>query len=217
MKEQTITKPVPALLPWSTKAKLIASALVVFHLGAVFLAPMWFASGQQSPVIAPLMAWYRPYINAMFLNHGYAFFAPNPGPTHLMRYELTFDNGRAKESAVFPNLAEEWPRLLYHRHFMLSETLYTYSNFPPLSEDAPPEVKAEHAARQQQYELLKKSFSNHAAAVNHAVGADVHRIEHRPLYPYEVLRDRKRLDAEDTFRDLDAPQATPEDIQGATR
>ena len=201
------------VIRWSPHAKLIASILVAFHVSAVFLAPMWFASGQQSPAIAPLMSVYRPYINAAFLNHGYAFFAPEPGPTHLVRYRLQFDNGRADEEGVFPNLATERPRLLYHRHFMLSESLFTYSNLPPLGPNATRAEQAEHAARTQHYELLKSSLARHVAAANHAETAILHRWEHRPLFPDEVTRNGKRLDAEDTYRDLDALPPAREVLQ----
>ncbi len=204
----------PAQSPcWSPRVKLLASALVALHLLAVFLAPMWFASGQQSPAIAPLMVAYRPYINALFLNHGYAFFAPEPGPTHLVRYQLQFDNGRADETGVFPHLATQRPRLLYHRHFMLSESLYTYGNLPTLGPTATDIEQAEHAARVRQYELLKSSLARHLAAANHASAAVVHRWEHRPLFPDEVTRYRKRLDAEETYRDLDAPPPAREELQ----
>ena len=36
---------------------------------------------------------FRPYLEAAYLDHGYAFFAPDPGPSHLVRYELEFDDG----------------------------------------------------------------------------------------------------------------------------
>ena len=63
-----------------------------------------------------------PYIEAADLNHGYRFFGPDPGPGHLVRYHLEMPDGSSRDD-VFPNLAEERPRLLYHRYFMLSEHL----------------------------------------------------------------------------------------------
>ncbi|HTN75645.1 MAG TPA: hypothetical protein VL096_10385 [Pirellulaceae bacterium] len=202
---EPISAPIEPLATWSPRAKLIVSALVMFHLLGVFLAPLWFASGQQSPLIAPLMVAYRPYINTLYLNHGYAFFAPNPGSSHLVRYRLEFANGRQPEEGVFPNLQEERPRLLYHRHFMLSESLFTYSNFPPLPPTATESERAEHAARRQAYFALKRSFQQHLAAAHHAEQVELRRLEHRPLFVDEVARDGKRLDADETYRDLDAP------------
>jgi hypothetical protein len=189
---------------WSPRAKLLASALVVFHLLAVFIAPMWFASGQQSPVIAPLARTYRPYIEAMYLNHGYAFFAPEVGPSHLVEYKLSFAGGRPAETGRFPDKNQQWPRLLYHRHFMLSESLYTYSNLPPLPPAAPQSIKERYAASLQQRDLLKASLANHLRHTRHADGAELHRIEHRLLLVDQFLGGKKLADA-DTFIDLDAP------------
>ena len=55
-----------------------------------------------------------------YLNHGYQFFAPDPAGSNLIRYQV-FDSGGAEIAAgQFPNLDEQWPRLLYHRHMMLA-------------------------------------------------------------------------------------------------
>lgn len=85
-----------------------------------------------------LAAWvepvFRPYLRAANLNHGYRFFAPEPGPAHLVSYSLRRADGSMLEG-VFPNLTEHQPRLLYHRHFMLSEFVNTLiaevPQFPP--------------------------------------------------------------------------------------
>lgn len=70
------------------------------------------------------MVWraYRPYLDAAYLNHGYHFFAPEPGPSHLIRYEVASKEG-GRVTGFFPDRRKHWPRLLYHRHFMLSEHL----------------------------------------------------------------------------------------------
>src|SRR5688572_28239472 len=91
---------------WSRTAKAVASVLVSLHLAAVFIAPMSFAVRPGSPAIDPLRAAFRPYIQAMFLDHGYAFFAPDPGPSHLVEYRLIYDNGRAPEKGRFPDIHE---------------------------------------------------------------------------------------------------------------
>jgi hypothetical protein len=70
---------------------------------------------------------YRPYVEGMSLANGYRFFAPEPGPSHIVRYQLTFDDGSTREG-VFPNREVNKPRLLYHRHFMMSEFLNTLEN-----------------------------------------------------------------------------------------
>ena len=107
---------------WSPRARAIVSLLIVVHLSAVLLAALTAVGG--SDLWRLLAVPLGPYIQAVDLkNHGYRFFAPDPGPSHLVRYYLTMPDGSQREG-VFPNLAEEKPRLLYHRYFMLSEHLY---------------------------------------------------------------------------------------------
>ena len=118
--------------------KLAISLLLVLHLAAVFTAPFAAACnvrGSSSPLADAMYRTLRPYIAALFLDHGYFFFAPDPGPNHLVEYKVEFADGRGPIEGRFPNLATERPRLLYHRHFMLSESLYN-AFVPP---QAPPE------------------------------------------------------------------------------
>ena len=79
--------------------RIAASVLLGAHLMAVFVAPM--AVPTSSPLVPPstsplagtFFRFFRPYLQAAFLNHGYKFFAPDPGPSHLVRYELTMADG----------------------------------------------------------------------------------------------------------------------------
>ncbi len=77
-----------------------------------------------------------PYLRAGYLNHGYRFFAPEPGPSHLVRYELDLKSGVTVEGK-FPDPDEQWPRLLYHRMFMISETLFNLGELPVLDNPTP--------------------------------------------------------------------------------
>jgi hypothetical protein len=99
--------------------KIALSVLLAVHVMALVVCP-WSIEG--SPIAQRLWRFYRPYVEVAFLNHGYHFFAPEPGPSHLVRYELELPGGK-QLAGVIPNLAEEQPRLLYHRHFMLTEFL----------------------------------------------------------------------------------------------
>ncbi|MBI1903626.1 MAG: hypothetical protein HYS13_21195 [Planctomycetia bacterium] len=105
----------------SRRAKLLVSAWLVLHLAAVALPPLWVLSGDSGPVSAAKrgLSWY---IDPMFLNHGYGFFGPDPGPSFLLRCELELPDGRKIEQ-TYPDLKEHRPRLLYHRHFMLTSRL----------------------------------------------------------------------------------------------
>jgi hypothetical protein len=114
---------------------------VIWHLVGVMVAPISVPPQMNrgdSVLGAELKKAYGPYITATFLDHSYKFFAPNPGASHLVRYDLYFADGTSRvnrDDQVFPNRLEHWPRLLYHRHFMLTE----FMNFPPIWEfGAPP-------------------------------------------------------------------------------
>src|SRR5262245_32283171 len=121
--------------PWRPWWRWLISAALAFHVAAVFMGPFAFSTqtpgGRSSNLAEWLMPVFRPYVQAAYLEHGYAFFAPDPGPSHLVEYQVDFDDGRPSIAGTFPNLKEHRPRLLYHRHFMLSEQLH--SSFTPAS------------------------------------------------------------------------------------
>ena len=77
------------------------------------------------PPASPLFesAWLaaRPYLDALYLNHGYHFFAPEPSFSTLVAYRTELPGGTVLDERM-PNRGI-WPRLLYHRHFMLTEYL----------------------------------------------------------------------------------------------
>lgn len=100
------------------RTRRIVSVLLFLHLVAIASVPL--AMHPASPLCVGTWRLFRPYLDAFYLNHGFHFFAPDPGPSHLIRFELDFDDGQHSEG-VFPNPQVQTPRLLYHRHFMLSE------------------------------------------------------------------------------------------------
>lgn len=113
------SNPSPGTSSLNPQWKVVLSILLIFHVTALVVCP-WSIEG--SPIALKVWRGYRPYVEAAFLNHGYHFFAPEPGPSHLVRYELELPGGK-QLAGVIPNLEEEQPRLLYHRHFMLTEFL----------------------------------------------------------------------------------------------
>jgi len=113
----------------SRPLRIALGLLVTLHVTAVFVGP-WSMPPYDSAISRIFAGLMHPYIRAMSLDNGYRFFAPEPGPSHLIRYEITQANGEQIEG-IFPNLQLEQPRLYYHRHFMLSEfanTLYVDSS-----------------------------------------------------------------------------------------
>jgi hypothetical protein len=183
----------------------LVSLLIVVHLTAVFISPFAFISsspGSVSPAAAAVAGQLSAYSDLAFLNHGYAFFAPNPGPSHLVRYRLEFDDERPALEGQFPDRQKHWPRLLYHRHFMLSEQLHSDSESP----DPPPtndrnEIDA-WRRRRDLYEAKFHCYENHLLNHHGASRVTMVRVEHQQPDWADVLREGKRLDAADLFREL---------------
>jgi hypothetical protein len=96
------------------------SLLLALHLVAVVVAPA--AVPPSSYLEGRTWDLFQPYLETAYLNHGYHYFAPEPGPSHLLRYEADLPGGERIEGLV-PDRASLWPRLFYHRHFMLAERL----------------------------------------------------------------------------------------------
>jgi hypothetical protein len=102
--------------------RAIVSVLVILHVAAVFIGP--WAMTPSSQLAVTVARTFQPYIDILSLGNGYRFFAPEPGPSHLVRYEVTLNDGTLKQG-VFPDRSQHKPRLLYHRYFMLSEFVNT--------------------------------------------------------------------------------------------
>ncbi len=108
--------------PWSVTRRRWVSVLLLLHLGAIFVAPLAVVD-PASEFSVSLHRTISPYTQSLFLDHGYRFFAPEPGPSHFVIYEIQQADGNLI-TGRFPDPDNNWPRLLYHRWFMLSETMY---------------------------------------------------------------------------------------------
>ncbi len=109
-------------LVWSRLHRQVASLAIIAYLAVLLLGPLSNPIG--SPHFSlPLAGKIGPIHRALFLGHGYRFFAPDPGPTHRVLYRGIRADG-TEFSGHFPDRDQDWPRLLYHRWFMLSETLF---------------------------------------------------------------------------------------------
>jgi len=108
--------------PRSWKRRLAfytVNVLLLGHLVAVCAAPM--SVQPSSPLQQGLWLTMSPYVQLLYQNNGFHFFAPNPEGANSVLYTLEFSDGSTRDGK-FPN-RQIWPRLLYHRHFMLSEFL----------------------------------------------------------------------------------------------
>lgn len=163
----------------STWRRWLISIALAVHLMAIAMPPMMFQSG-GSAIVATLLTPLRAYTEFLYLDRGYAFFAPDPGPSHLIEAAVTQSDGQRIETK-YPDRQQQWPRLLYHRHFMLSEYL-TEVYFPP----GPPRelfetdrAAAEEWARLRlRYEHVRQSIVNHLRHQNGDKPVAIRRIEH---------------------------------------
>ncbi len=111
-----------ASLQSSKRRKLFMVAVngwLIFHLMAITIAPA--SVSPSSELFRDGWRFFRPYLQAMYLNHGYHFFAPEPAASTLLAYTIEKQDGSQIQGRI-PN-RQISPRLLYHRHFMLTEFL----------------------------------------------------------------------------------------------
>jgi hypothetical protein len=173
----------------SKRFRLVLSILIAAHLLAIFLPPLSFqtrGSLGQSPSVATLLGPLESYGQFLYIDRGYAFIAPDPGPSHLIQVAVTDPSTRdtsgtaTREEWMYPDRSRQWPRLLYHRHFMLTEYLYEIYQ-PPLPDDVsqlqPDELKFWTDARSR-YEHFRQSMIRHLEHENPNHEIAVRRIEH---------------------------------------
>ena len=161
----------------------LLSLAILFHLAAVAFPPLAFqARGPLggSPSVQAFLTPVRGYGEFLYLNRGYAFFAPDAGPSHLIQVALTDDAGNVEER-MYPDLGRDWPRLLYHRHFMLAEFLqdaYQPPLPPPSYAEEDPEAYEQWGRVRARYEAIRGSITNHLADRHPDHQVAIRRIEH---------------------------------------
>jgi hypothetical protein len=97
--------------------RLAVNLWLVFHLAAIIIAPA--AVGPASDLVMAAWDRFQPYLEILYLNHGYHYFAPEPDESTLLSFEADLPDGSIVRGRI-PNRATQ-PRLLYHRYFMLTE------------------------------------------------------------------------------------------------
>ncbi len=176
---------------WSPARRFAASVLVAVHLAAVMSAP--WAGPPPAPELAQRVAQLlAPYQVMAFLNHGYRFFAPDPGPSHIVRYELDLADGTT-ESGRLPDPENHWPRLLYHRYFMMTETLFnTYSQiqdqapFDLMNDQQRQEVENRNAYARRLLQVLAKGIADQLLKDRDAVSVRLYLQQHDIPFPEDV-------------------------------
>ena len=152
----------------SRRARTVLSVLLILHLVAITSAPL--AMEPSSLLGQKLFGVFRPYLDLFYLNHGYHFFAPEPGPGHLIRYEIEMSDGHVMDG-VFPDPDKQRPRLLYHRHFMLTEFANRLAVDP---------------GQQEAMDELARSFAEHLIHQNNGERATLYLQRHYIPTPEQV-------------------------------
>ncbi len=168
----------------------LLSVWLVFHVFCVFIAPA--AMPPASPLLEDGYRIALPYNEALFLNHGYHYFAPDPGASTLIGYSIP-RAGDAPLVGRFPDVSIR-PRLLYHRYFMLAENLWAF-------EDA---TQSE----------MQRAYARHFAMIHNAAKIELSRVSHEPSSIVRIQAGGK-LDDPEMFEeeslgefDFSAPQET---------
>ncbi|HEX4132573.1 MAG TPA: hypothetical protein VHZ24_21250 [Pirellulales bacterium] len=171
---------------WSRPVCCLATLAIVWHLAGVLVGPISLPPSILGSAAQRYL--FRRYNELMYLDHAYKFFAPDPGPSHLIRYDIEMADG-SHTTGVFPNLADEWPRLFYHRYFMLSERL---ANGPP-DADTPMTADWTHRPVTRWEHGLAQSYANHLLAHYHGRSVTLSLVQHMLISP-EQVKEGDKLD-----------------------
>jgi hypothetical protein len=159
--------------PWLRR---LVSFWLAFHLAAIIIAPA--AVEPASVLTHDVCRLFLPYLHALYLDHGYHFFAPEPAESTLLAYVAERDDGTVIRGRI-PDRRTK-PRLLYHRYFMLTEHM----------NDATEEVER----------LWHESYAGHIARENGASRVTLIQQTHK-LSTAERVRDGGRLDDPECYDD----------------
>jgi hypothetical protein len=137
-----------------------------------------------------------------------------------MRFTLQNADG-SQATLQFPDKQAQWPRLMYHRHFMLSEFLHS-SHVPPPDTNLAAADQAAFRSWQNdrnRFEMIRDSYLDHVKTRYAADSATVTRIEHQLPSSQDVLENKLPLDDPRLYIELpdepfDADPFTPPETPG---
>ena len=161
--------------------RLMASLAILTYLAAVIIAPLSGpppATDLSQAILQP----FRPLLGGLYLGHGYRFFAPDPGPGHSLRWTITRPDGTTLAGTT-PDAERDWPRLLYHRRFMVAEKIAPL--VPP--PDAPAEIRAQARA---DWLPLVKGVAGNLLRTHGGDRISLEMVEHYLPGPTEVAEGR---------------------------
>ena len=165
---------------WSLGRRTFVSVLLIVWLLIVVIGPLSNPIGSDH-LTRPLGRWVAPIHQATFTGHGYRFFGPDPAPGHIVAYTITHSDGRTTEGQ-FPDADAGLPRLMYHRWFMLSETIASEHALTPAAD----------AFEQQQRAMLGRSREMKLAG-QHEEASQI--LQRRTELADRYAKTRERIDA----------------------
>lgn len=133
---------------------VLVNVWLVFHLIAIATSPA--PMPPASPLLVDTAMVALPYNQMMFLNHGYHYFAPDPGASTLLEYRID-RRADVPVKGRFPDTKIS-PRLLYHRYFMLAENVW---GFPEETQDEMFEAYGRHFAAKHDADNITLSSVSH--------------------------------------------------------
>lgn len=174
---------------WPVWVRCLVTLAIIWHVGALLAAPLSLPPSVIGTALREKV--FRHYSQLMFLDHANKFFAPDPGFSHLLRYQVELADGTTK-TGTLPNLTEQFPRLLYHRYFMLTERI---GNVDPAPMD--PEW-SQHPPNQWESDLAR-SYANHLINEFNARRVTLTLVQHM-LYRPDQVRDGHKIESENSYR-----------------
>lgn len=165
--------------PWPPAVRLLVSSALLVYLAAVIAPPLAGPPPASELAMAALQP-LRPLVGTLFLGHGYRFFAPNPGPGHSIQWSMQMADESTRSGSI-PDREADWPRLLYHRRFMIAEKIAAL--VPP--PDAPADVLRQSRG---DWQPLVKDVAGHLLHRYGGRQVTLHMTEHYLPEPDEVIR-----------------------------
>ncbi len=164
---------------WPPAVRTAVSVGIVAYFAAVIVPPLAGPPPASELAVAALQP-LRPIVGGLFLGHGYRFFAPNPGPGHSIQWTMLMPDGSTRQGTI-PDRDADWPRLLYHRRFMISEKIAAF--VPP--PDAPADVRQQSRG---EWQPLVKDVAGHLLHRHGGSQVTLQMTEHYLPTPDEVVR-----------------------------
>jgi hypothetical protein len=175
--------------------RILITAVLLAHLIALVAAPLAVPFGDAPPsqLQRGLVQMVSPYLCLAYLDHGYRFFAPAPSAGHLVRYQLEMPDGTTS-TGVFPNLKTQWPRLYYHRFFMLSEKLNRYWDPEEPAPTDPPEERRFWQLNRDTFLDVAQSYASELLRQTGARKVTLELVQHELPSPRDLEQSRSLTD-----------------------